>query len=638
MSWIQKLYETYENCESMAGIATNDSKATLLPICHTTQNAQIEIAIDSQGNFLRTRVIPKKETVTLIPCTEESAGRANVEAPHALCDKLQYVAGDYVLYGGKKKHYFNSYHENLSRWCASAYRHPKAEAVLKYISKGNVIKDLINANVLHIGDDGKLIEKWDKQKDEIIPDIFKIASSSDQTETFVRWKIEVPGDNQSEAWTDKSLFNSWIRYYTNLQQTRELCYVNGIEMPAARLHPMKIRNSGDKAKLISSNDSEGFTFRGRFTSASQTCGVGFEVTQKAHNALKWLISRQGYKNDTQAIVAWATNGKDVPDVTKDLLSIIGIEELAEDSVSEVFTAQTFASKFNSTLAGYRKELGNTNNIVVMALDSATTGRLSITFYREMTGSEFLDRIENWHNTCSWIHDYRSAEVDDGKNGKKVRKSIRFVGAPSPKDIAESIHGKKSEKLHNATVERLLPCIVDGKSIPRDLVESAVRRASNRVGLEPWEWNKALSIACALYRKMHEREGFMMGLDEDRKTRDYLFGRLLALAERIEQWALSESEKERPTTAARLMQRFAAHPYSTWRNIELSLTPYKARLGMKSAKMQQMISDIIAAFEPEEFINDKKLSGEFLLGYHCQREALSKQKETDKNAVQNKINE
>ena len=34
---------------------------------------------------------------------------------------------------------------------------------------------------------------------------------------------------------------------------------------------------------------------------------------------------------------------------------------------------------------------------------------------------------------------------------------------------------------------------------------------------------------------------------------------------------------RETTSARLMQRFADRPFSTWRTIELALTPYRARL-------------------------------------------------------------
>lgn len=114
----------------------------------------------------------------------------------------------------------------------------------------------------------------------------------------------------------------------------------------------------------------------------------------------------------------------------------------------------------------------------------------------------------------------------------------------------------------------------------------------------------------------------MALDENRKTRDYLYGRLLALADSLEQWALSKAGEDRQTNAARLMQRFADRPYSTWRTIELSLAPYKARLGGQSQKRQELIDKVHAMFDPpEDYTSDKPLNGEFLLGYHCQREAL-----------------
>ena len=186
-----------------------------------------------------------------------------------------------------------------------------------------------------------------------------------------------------------------------------------------------------------------------------------------------------------------------------------------------------------------------------------------------------------------------------------------------------------DKLRKSTVERIIPCIVDGQNLPRDLVDSTVRRASNRIGMEEWEWNKTLSIACALYRKCYEKEGFEMALDEKRDTRDYLYGRLLALADSIEEWSIKESGEKRQTNAARLMQRFADRPFSTWRTLELALGPHKARLGGKSAKIQQLISEVMDMFKPEDFISDKKLSGEFLLGYHSQREALWKKQDDKK---------
>ena len=624
MSWIQKLYETYENCQSMIGVGSDENEVPLLPICHTTQKAQIEIVIDQDGNFKRARVVPKDEARTIIPCTEKSGGRTSGEAPHPLCDKLQYVAADYKEYSGDRAFYFNSYQEQLKKWCESKYFHPKAKAVLKYIEKGNVIRDLIEHQILFTGADGKLLKKWDKKTEEDIPEIFKVSANSEQADAFVRWIVEIPNDPQAAVWTDSSLFKSWIQYYSSTKESSALCYVTGTELPAADQHPAKLRNDGDKAKLISSNDTSGFTFRGRFLTAEQACSVGFEVTQKAHNVLRWLINRQGYKRGDQAIVAWAVSGKEIPDLMADSFSILGIDALESDSESSVSTAQEFALKLNKKIAGYSAELGDTTGIVVMGLDSATPGRMAISFYRELTGSDFLKRIENWHKTCCWIHDYRSKEITDAQTGKKRTVHFRFVGAPAPNDIAEAAYGNRvDDKLRKATVERILPCIIDGQKLPRDLVESAVRRAANRVGMEDWEWNKTLSIACALYKKYHEKEDFDMALDETRKTRDYLYGRLLALADSLEEWALNEAGENRQTNAARLMQRFAEHPYTTWRTLELALGPYKARLGAKSAKRQQLISEVIAMFEPDDFINDKKLSGEFLLGYHCQREALRK---------------
>jgi len=576
MSWIHKLYETYENCQSMIGMVSSGKEVPLLPICHTTNKAQIEIVIDHQGNFKRARVVLKDDARTIIPCTESSGGRTSGEAPHPLCDKLQYVAKDYAKYGVSKDSYFATYESELVKWCTSQ-QHPKALAVFEYIKKGHVIEDLIDNKVLIIGDDGKLIEKPDK-KSKDIPDIFKVLK--DQAEAFIRWEVEIPDDKCSKVWEDKTLWDSWINYYSNIKQGKALCYVTGKELLGAEQHPAKLRNDGDKAKLISSNDSSGFTFRGRFTDGQQACSVGFEITQKAHNALRWLINRQGYRSGDQAIVAWATSGMEIPDPFADPVSVLGEEELVSDDSDVVSTAQNIALKFNKKIAGYKAELGDTSGIVVMGLDSATPGRMAITFYRELTGADFLKRVEQWHETCAWVHDYRS--IEDKNNKKAKRKYLRFVGAPAPRDIAEAAYGSKvDDKLKKSTVERLLPCIVDGQQIPHDIVDSAIRRACNRVGMEGWEWNKTVSIACALFRKRNEKEGYSMALDESRKTRDYLYGRLLALADSLEQWALNKAREDRQTNAARLMQRFAEHPCSTWRTIELSLLPYKARLGAQS---------------------------------------------------------
>ena len=115
----------------------------------------------------------------------------------------------------------------------------------------------------------------------------------------------------------------------------------------------------------------------------------------------------------------------------------------------------------------------------------------------------------------------------------------------------------------------------------------------------------------------------MALEKDRTTRDYLYGRLLAVAERIEETALRAAGEDRPVTAARLMQRFADRPFSTWRNIELALQPYMQRLKNTRpgflVNCKKDLDKVLSAFSPEDFTSDKALSGEFLLGYHCQKQ-------------------
>jgi CRISPR-associated protein Csd1 len=667
MNWIQDLYETYENCQSMIGTGSDENEVPLLPICHTTQKAQIEITLDRKGNFRRARVIPKDESRTIIPCTEKSGGRTSGEAPHPLCDKLQYMAAEYKDFGGEKDSYYESYVSLLGSWVNSGAP-LKVQLINKYIKRGTAISDLVAHRILFVDKHNRLLIQRSGEKDKTAGlDVFDLLPGgidpktqkirSWQADAFVRWKVEIPNDPETAVWGDQDIIQGWIDYYSSTKETKALCYVTGEVGLSADQHPAKIRNDGDKAKLISSgkstskagkitiDDGCGFTFLGRFTHPDQVAAVGFEATQKAHFALRWLIGRQGYKQGDLAIVAWAVTGASIPKPTDDAMALLLAEvppnELAAD------TAQDLALRLKKKMAGYRQDIGRATDVVVMGVDSATPGRMAITYYRKLSGSDFLEKVDDWHTSCAWLHRYRSIAFID-QNGKNKSKAIPFVGAPSPKDIAEAAYGSRvDDKLCKATISRLLPCIIDGQPLPRDLVVSAVRRASNRAGLrdqqdkkrygdEEYSWKKTLTIACALFRKYHRKENYSMTLDPNRKTRDYLYGRLLALAESLEEWALNKAGEDRPTNAARLMQRFSERPYSTWRTIELALTPYKARLGGKSKKRQRLMDEVVAAFNPEDFTSDKRLSGEFLLGYHSQREYLRPVAGTDPDSETDEI--
>ena len=632
MSWIQELYKTYEQCKGQQPSVTG----TLLPVSHSIQQAHVEITLDSQGDFKSAQAIGKVETV--IPATEQSAGRTGSSPPpHPLCDKVQYCAADYAEKGGEKPSFFKDsmnkkkeiivgYETLLSSWCASDFSHPKAAAVLSYVRKGRLVADLVAEKILYVGSDGKLLTNW--VGDTPTPEIFKVLTPDqktkqrDQGNVFIRWHVREPNNPCTAVWEDASLQDAWAKFDASTKEMVGVCIVTGETRASLALsHPKRVRHSGDGAKLISANDGSGYTFRGRFTddSGQQACSVGYEVTQKAHNALRWLIQRQAYRNEDQVIVSWAVAGTPIPDPFGNSLTLMLAGETIEAQSSapglpfDGDAGQAFAKRLSLAMAGYRAKLGPTDDIVVMGLDSATPGRMAITYYRELTGSEFLERIEDWHTAYAWPQNFG--------------KELKFVGAPAPRDIAEAAFGRRLDgNLKKSSVERLLPCIVDGQPLPRDLVESTVRRACNRVALDHWEWEKTLGIACALFKGAFKNEEYQMSLETDRHSRDYLYGRLLAIAEHIEGRALYVSGEKRDTAAAKLMQRFADRPTSTWRIIEPGLKPYISRLRAKRPgfmyEMEKLLDEIIPSFVGNDFLDDSKLSGEFLLGYHCQRQVLN----------------
>ena len=627
-NWMQCLVKTYDEC--IADPSTRAEKIPLTPVYHTLNYMHVTVTLDEQGNFLAAEVVPKERQNTIIPCTEDSAGRTSGIGPHPLDDKLVYLARDFFDYAVEKKAgsgkskkdkkskdvHHEEYLKLLTDWCESEYSNPKASIVLSYVRKGTLMADLVKAGVLITDEEGML-----KLKSECSEcPLFTVAKMEGelQQEAFVRWAVDIPGDRCKNTWDDEKVSRDWISFVRSIQGEEGLCYITGEFVRLARNNPSRIRSSVDKAKIISSNDKEGFTFRGRFVNASQAYGIGYEQSQKMHSALRWIIGRQGYLQGDLCIVSWTTSGDRVRSPADDVSDIF---DTGDDQISAWTNAEA-AKHLNQKLRGYNSKILD-KDVMIIALDSASQGRMAVTMFRRELGEDIVSRLESWHVKCAWAHKYVYKKGEDGKN-----QPIVFVGAPAPKDIATAAYGMRADdKIVSNTIKRMLPCIMDGSSIPRDIVECVVRRACNPVSMETWEWLKTLSIACSLY-KGYTGGKYNMVLEKDRTSRDYLYGRLLAMADLMESAALKSADEKRQTTAVRLMQRFSEFPYSTWKNIELALVPYAARLGSKAYYYQAKISEIMDMFDGDDFRNDSKLSGEFLLAYHCQREEHFRKKETE----------
>lgn len=612
-SWMQRLCETYDSLPKGHG------DKPLLPIAHTTQTAHLEVYLNENGDFLRARPTEKKTANTIIQCTSDSAGRTSGVAPHPLFDKLQYVAKGIP----KSEKHFDAYVSQLRQWCDDKeFSDHKARAVLSYVEKGKIMQDLTDCGVfldMSIKGEKQIVslskETW--QKDLKLKDV------------FVRWFVEGI-DIHSDISTDRNVQNNWTKYCLKIaDKTKKhgMDIVTGRDnVPIENNHPSRIRNDGDRTKIISSNDTLGYTYKGRFTDADQACTIGYESTEKAHQALRWLIRNQGIHQGDWYFVAWSISGNEIMDPLKD-----PAKTLFKDDVDEGIphTAESAAIKLNKRLIGIDKDV-NTKHISMMVLDSTNgmMGRLAVEYYKEFNGSEYERLLNEWFNSFSW---YRT-EFSDAKKGKG-NKPTEIVCPPSIDMIIESAYGTVDDKMKKYCYSRLFPCIIECMPIPPDILSNALRRASNPLAFDsPYKWEKVISTACALYRgdKLRKNRGEnKMTLDKDRRSRSYLYGRLLAVAHELEKRALYSAKEDRQTNAMRMMQKFSERPYSTWMLIYEALAPYRPRV--KYAEyFDSIISEIMDIFDIEDFTDNRRLDGEYILAFYTQSREFRYKKDKEED--------
>ncbi|MEG2597733.1 MAG: type I-C CRISPR-associated protein Cas8c/Csd1, partial [Oscillospiraceae bacterium] len=116
--------------------------------------------------------------------------------------------------------------------------------------------------------------------------------------------------------------------------------------------------------------------------------------------------------------------------------------------------------------------------------------------------------------------------------------------------------------------------------------------------------------------------------------NYNCGRLLAVADAIESWALSADNEKRATTAIRYFTRFSQYPCETWGIITNRLNIYKQKLGGRAKKYTDMIAEISARIDSNEFAKLKNLDGRMALGFDSQRQyilsTIKKSKENEED--------
>ena len=620
MSWMRELSKLYDLESDIVGEEING--ITLLPVYHSTQKSQIDVFLYDDATFAYGKVVDESDSVTIIPTTEDSSTRSSGIAPHPLCDKLIYVAGDYSDYvkGAKKNTaaYFEAYILQLSGWVRSVYTDELIETIYNYLCQGNLIADLIRCGVLKTAENSRYLD-----------DSVKVAKIA-QEDCFIRFTVINRADGTAQdVWHNKRLYEQYIAYYNHFDSHKEICYVTGETNPVTYKHSAKIRNSGDKAKLLSSNDSANFTYRGRFSDDVEAYAVSREVSQKAHLALRWLIERQGTTVDTAKYVVWESQLQPVIDAAQPF----DFWDLFEDDEPLPKTNREYGRAVAKYIKGYQQKLDFDSKIMLMCVDAATPGRLSVVQYQEFAATDYYDNLEKWYCEASWHASW-------SRDGKRCH----GIATPSPYQIALFTSGversdtKKivaDDKQMKLIFREIYSCMLQGTGVPDHILKMLYNRSANplRYAAEHGNWEKLLDITCALYRKHYiEKNGvtFNVGLDRTCTDRSYLYGRLAAVADKME---TDTFEKEvRQTNAKRYMNAMLNAPFKTWAYLEERILPYTAKIIKQNpqyyARYEKELEEIHSLFQMEDYASNERLDAKFFMGFYCQKQDFYKKTTTE----------
>lgn len=593
MGLMKQAYDTYCALENQYAGEYGKAKEPLVPVSHQIINADLEIVLDPDGNLLSARAVDKEDAATIIPVTEQSAGRVGENScAHPLCDQIRYLSPAYPAK-------YEAYLTQLHKWESSPYSHPKLAPVALYVEKGSILADMERFGLITLDEQGLPIKE--KQ--------------------VVRWRIVSGEENEiSACWQDKDLFRAFIAYYASTkQETAAYCMVSGSYAVPASQHPKKIINTCANAKLISANDTSGFTYRGRFTDDTQAMTMSYEASQKIHSALHWLTATQGVTIGGRTFLCWNPKGIELPRPQAVFLRKGTTPQIKYSDYQKVLA---------ETLRGWKEMIPADAGAVVAAFDAATSGRLSVTYYSELLASDFLDRLHNWDRICCWEH-------------------FPFgIQAPSLFQVADCAFGtvrtvnrqtklETDERILRQQIQRLISCRIDKGKMPTDIVRAVIAKASNLQIMDTSLRETVLSTACAVLRKYEYdwyREEWNMALEPEKKDLSYQYGRLLAVFEKIERDTYDSNEKREPN-AIRMQAVFTKRPqYASrviWEQLKKAYYPrlkpaYRSFYDRLIGQIIEQISDC------PRTEHEMPLKDTYLFGYYLQRNALYTSAKTENN--------
>ena len=601
---------------------------TLLPMYYNSMKSNgkniIELLLSKESDLLEARVLPEGETVQF-PVTEDSVARSSGVAPHPLVDSASYVIQD-----GEKRS--AAYMEQMENWLA--YDANDYVKIIRDFLKKPGMLDTVKKRL-------KDSEEGEEEKAK------KSAASIDFEKVFFTFAIEnyegMKNVSVSENAALQGRYKAYVEYLNANDPEKEkiTCNLSGKEDYLCIKHQPLMGT----ARLVSQITANDENYRGRFTTADQSIKIGMETSQKIHLMAKYLLSGQGTRRwlgEQANMVSWfsddlsnaaefnPTKSAEVASSVKSRLLALKQEKTDASMIADEMTEDIVKSFTNG-----KRMFSDDATYYIAIFDKISNGRVAAKYFRSLSASRLKENLVAWQEKYHWW----------GFSNENRDKEF----TPSPRRMVLAAYGverdgmleiAKNDFLKNQ-YQNIVTALVEGRAVPRNFEKALALNIRHRQNYDK-TWMEVLFCALAVLKDKGGIKDPM--LNRENTDRSYLFGRLLASFEYLEESTFGEKD-ERSTNAEKMWTSYTNHPATMMLRLRNLMIPYERKLERSDEALKRM-AYFNAMREIREATNmlhesynmdsvevNRPLDYGFIFGYEAQRQAFYSGKNKDVKEIE-----
>lgn len=622
MSFFSALRDAYDVILKEGLVDRHDGNSTiLLPLYHTSLKSggedifQVELTKDgkiSQANF-----VPKDEVI-LFPVTSDSVARSGKNPPsHPLVDKLSYLMNEDPTLHQLFLDTFNPWYH----WQEESQVKEYLKIIKHFLSNSDFIDEVLD----------KIYQGKNYQRKGFIVeypvDDKGTIKKTDLSKMFMTFSIDDFVGYKSVSVTNYiDLHQNYIEYVEANSTEKIQCNISGNMEQLTTKHRGLLGN----AKLISvSNHSE--TYKGRFKEGADIIQIGYQSSEKIHLMLKYLLENgnsRKWLSGQQYMINWFSS--DIAnEQEKDIFAFSTfLFDEPEESQKQVVTTDN--KEIGDSFVTGSKKLADNDGYYVAIIDKASNGRISLKFFRDLKVSQLKKNLKKWQERYSWKR-YNS------KIGKKE------ITTPSFNQLLLAAYGVERDgklQLDNDSFkkdqyQKMVVCLIDGQPLPVNISTALNQNIRKRLNYSK-TWNQIQFATLAVLNQFKKGEELSPVLDKNNINRSYLFGRLLAIFERMERATYSKpDDTDRVTNAQKFWTTYTNKPATTMKTLIERSLPYVKSLRKTSPgllwKFENEQQEIIGQLN-EHYLNSKELNKpldyHFIFGYYAETQFLFTKNESE----------